>query len=239
MVWRGDNSTKPLTAAVCYIRWDDYVSASWLNLQCRLIEECDELSSQKHNHLLSQELYRQSESSCLTLNIEKYKTSRLWPPTHLAMRRNQDWRTYQSLVAWGKARKCDSKLRLRPPGCWVVQPSHRSPPAPGKWSVAFPRRCLLLLPLGLSRPRHPCCRVERSLQRFPSLEAEGPSTGRSRPVEGETRARTWTAAKEKEECYLGQKNALKRWKIIIWNVFIPYPWGSIFIDHKGTEVEVA
>lgn len=37
------------------------VPASLLNLQRRLIEECDELSSQKHDHLLPQELYRWSE----------------------------------------------------------------------------------------------------------------------------------------------------------------------------------
>lgn len=37
------------------------VPASLLNLQRRLIEECDELSSQKHDHLLPQELYRRSE----------------------------------------------------------------------------------------------------------------------------------------------------------------------------------
>lgn len=62
IVWRGDNSTEPLTDAVHDIRRDGYISACWLNLQCRLIEECDELSSQKHDHLLSQELYRQSDS---------------------------------------------------------------------------------------------------------------------------------------------------------------------------------
>ena len=32
------------------------------HLQRRLIEECDELSSQEHNHLFSQELYRDKET---------------------------------------------------------------------------------------------------------------------------------------------------------------------------------
>lgn len=39
-----------------------FLSASLLNLQRRLIEEGDELSSQEHNHLFSQELYRDKKT---------------------------------------------------------------------------------------------------------------------------------------------------------------------------------
>lgn len=84
IVWRGDNSPEPLTDGVRDIRRDGYISASRLNLQCRLIEECDELGSQKHDHLLSQELYRQSDTLGLILNSEKCKIMRprgCRPPT--------------------------------------------------------------------------------------------------------------------------------------------------------------
>lgn len=133
---------------------------------------------------------------------------------------------YRRLVALGRAGRCDSTMRLRPSGCWLVQQSHRSPPAPGRWSAAFPRQCLLLLLLlGLCRPHYLCHRAEPSLWPLHSLEAEGPSTGRSRPVEGETTARTWTAAKGKGEYYLDKEKASKTSKtpkIFYSSPLVPY-----------------
>lgn len=148
----------------------------------------------------------------------------LWP-TYLVMRRNRDRRTCRSLVAWGRARRCDSTMCLGPSGCWLVQQSHRSPPAPGRWSAAFLHHCLHLhhLLLCLCRPQHLCHRAERSLRPFQSLETEGPSKGRSRPVEGETTARTWTAAKGKGEYYLDKEKASKTWNIIKPKIFYSSP----------------
>lgn len=56
--------------------------------------------------------------------------------------------------------------------------------------MASPHYHLHRRPLDFSGLRFLCCSMERSLLFSPALEAEGPSTGRSQPVEGETTART-------------------------------------------------
>lgn len=144
--------------------------------------------------------------------------------TYHAMRRNWDWRAYQSLVPWKRAKRmkrCD--------WCLVAKQNHRSPPAPGRSSVAFPHHHLHRLPLGCSGPRCLCCSMDRSLRSFPDLEAEGPSTGRSRPVEGETTADTWTAAGEKEESYLEKENVLEKLKLHDMKCILLLTPGAVYL----------
>lgn len=198
MVWRGDTGTKPWTEAdhgvrrrSCFCVFTEPPAPSdwrvWWTEQPEARWPLLSGTLQMVFNLKFTEMFTYRPQRCLI--------------TYLAMRRTRRWRVYQCLVAWKSAKRCD--------WCWVTQQSRRSPPAPGRPSAAFPRHPLHRLPLGFSGLRFLCGSRERSPRSFLALEAEGPSIGSSRPVEGGTTARTWTAAREKEQSCLEKENVMK------------------------------